>query len=119
PPNASPATGLATLSLSPGDMLELDLSWAGLMAPATAAHIHGPAAPGVNAAVIFPIAGVTGTSGTAPHQTFALDATQLSWLHSGLLYVNIHTATFPGGEIRGQIVPTGSCVATPTPTPPA
>jgi len=30
---------------------------------------------------------------------------QYADLLAELLYVNVHTATFPGGEIRGQIVP--------------
>ena len=117
PPNNSPATGTGFVSLSPGNILEIDLSWNGLTTPAIAAHIHGPAAPGQNAGIIFPLAGVTGTSGTMPHQSFALDATQLQWFQSGLLYVNIHTSTFPGGEIRAQITPTPPCAATPTPSP--
>ncbi len=32
-------------------------------------------------------------------------AQQLSDLENGLWYVNVHTSTFPGGEIRGQILP--------------
>ena len=35
--------------------------------------------------------------------TTAITALQGADLLSGLWYVNIHTATFPGGEIRGQI----------------
>jgi hypothetical protein len=32
-------------------------------------------------------------------------ALQVSQLQSGLWYVNIHSTTFGGGEIRGQIIP--------------
>jgi hypothetical protein len=31
--------------------------------------------------------------------------TQLNQLNGGLWYFNIHTSTFGGGEIRGQILP--------------
>ena len=30
---------------------------------------------------------------------------------NGLHYVNIHTEEFPGGEIRGQVVPEPSAIA--------
>lgn len=93
-----------------------NIPWGGLSANATAAHIHGPAAPGVDAGVIYNLvptytqAGSTSgfINGTLPlvdgQAGFSL-ATQLSQLHSGLWYINIHSTAFPGGEIRGQIVP--------------
>lgn len=37
-------------------------------------------------------------------------ADQLTALLSGGLYLNVHTTAFPGGEIRGQIVPEPSAV---------
>jgi len=56
---------------------------------------------------LFPFSGVpSATSGSIPQQTFAITPTQVAQLRSGLFYFNIHNATFPGGEIRGQI----SCV---------
>jgi hypothetical protein len=106
PPNGSPGTGYGTVTLNTAmDHFDVDLTWTGLTAPATASHIHGPAPVGVNAPVIFPFAIAPGTSGHFTG-TFAINATQLGWLQTGLLYMNIHDANFPGGEIRGQLTPT-------------
>jgi hypothetical protein len=106
PPNASTATGLGMVTLSADQtMIKVDLSFSGLVAPATAAHIHGPAGPGVPAGVLFPLAGVpASTSGSIPEQTFAVTPAQVVQLLAGQWYINVHDATFPGGEIRGQIL---------------
>ena len=105
PPNASTGTGSGTVFLNDAQTtITVNLNFAGLSAPATAAHIHGPASPGTTAPVIFPFTGVpNATSGTIPQQTFAITPTQVSQLMNGLFYFNVHNATFPGGEIRGQI----------------
>jgi hypothetical protein len=105
PSNASPATGYGTAILNNAqDMITVNLSWTGLVANATAAHIHGPAAPGVNAQVVFPFSGVpNATSGSIPQQTFAITAAQVVDLQNGLFYMNLHTSVYPGGEIRGQL----------------
>jgi hypothetical protein len=89
------------------NQITVNVSFSGLSAPATAGHIHGPAAPGSNAPVLFPFAGVpNATSGNIPEQTFAITPTQVAQLFGGLFYVNIHSSNFPGGEIRGQLVQT-------------
>jgi hypothetical protein len=105
-PNASPATGFGTVVLSADQsMITVDESWSGLTAAATASHIHGPAGYGTNAPVLFPFSGVpAATSGSIPEQSFAITPTQVGYLFSGLLYFNVHTSTYPGGEIRGQIL---------------
>ena len=107
PPNASTGTGISIVALNAAqNQITVDLTWNGLSANATAAHIHGPAGVGTNAAVIFALTGVTSTpSGTVPQQTFSITPTQLGHLRSGLLYINVHTTTYPGGEVRGQLVP--------------
>jgi hypothetical protein len=108
PANASAATGFATVVLNAAqNQITVNVSFSGLSAPATAGHIHGPAAPGSNAPVLFPFAGVpNATSGNIPEQTFAITPTQVAQLFGGLFYVNIHSSNFPGGEIRGQLVQT-------------
>ena len=78
--------------------------YSGLSAPATAAHIHGPADTTKAAGVLFPLAGASGTSGTlSGEQTLTGD--QLTNLLAGLTYANIHTSNNPSGEIRGQVLP--------------
>ena len=115
PPNASPATGIGTVVLNAAqNQITVDENWSGLLAPATASHIHGPGGAGTNAAVVFPFTGVpAATSGAIPEQTFAITPTQVAWLQSGYLYMNVHTSVFPGGEIRGQLllIPEPSTVA--------
>ena len=72
-----------------------------LSAPETEAHIHGPAPPGMEAPVLFSL-----PLGTPKTDTIVgLTSEQQTQLLSGLWYVNVHTTPFPGGEIRGQIVP--------------
>ena len=101
PANASTATGTADIDY---DAATKKLSWkvtySGLTGPATAAHFHGPAEAGKNAGVMVPIPGIA----TSPAEGSAtLTDAQASDLQAGKLYVNIHTAANPGGEIRGQV----------------
>ena len=112
PPNGSPATGTASVVYDDvAATITVNVSWSGLTAPATAGHIHGPADTAHNAGVLFPFSGVpAATAGSIPQQSFAISSTQVGYLNTAMLYVNIHTSTFPGGEIRGQILPV------PTPT---
>jgi hypothetical protein len=105
PPSITPATGtlIGTFD-NTTSTLSFTIMFNGLLGPTTAAHIHGPGAAGTNAGVIIPFTtfplGVT--SGTYTN-SFVLTPTQVAWLNSGLLYVNIHTPIYPGGEIRGQL----------------
>ena len=68
---------------------------------ATAAHIH-VGASGVNGPVIIPLTQGPTNVWTAPAGS-ALNESQLASLRSGDLYVNVHSAANPGGEIRAQI----------------
>ena len=76
-------------------------TYSGLTGPATAAHFHGPAAPGTNAKPSLPV-----TAGPSPITGKAtLTDAQIADLNAGLWYFNVHTAANPGGEIRGQVMP--------------
>jgi len=93
------------------DTITVNESWTNLSAPATLSHIHGPAAPGANAPVLFPFSGVPNViSGSIPQQVFSITPAQTTELEAGLLYMNVHDSAFPAGEIRGQLM------ATPEPT---
>ncbi|MFN0279642.1 MAG: CHRD domain-containing protein, partial [Pyrinomonadaceae bacterium] len=119
PPNNSTATATGSVSLSADqNTITVNLSWSGLSSNAISAHIHGPAGPGVNAGIIFGMAGVpTATAGAIPQQSFPINATQRGQFQSGLLYWNLHSTTFTAGEIRGQILPPPCTTPTPTVTP--
>lgn len=69
----------------------------------TVAHIH-LGEPGVNGGVIIPLTQTAAGSGiwNVPAGT-SLTAAQVSALNAGGLYVNVHSALNPGGQLRGQI----------------
>ncbi len=99
PPTNSTASGEATLLLSPDETsASITLNFRGLSSQQTAAHIHGPAAPGSNGPVVFPL-----PSGQVSDFQINLTAGQVQDLKAGMLYVNVHSSTFNNGEIRGQI----------------
>ena len=99
PPVDSKATGTADVKV---DTEAKTISWMiksmDLSGPATVAHFHGPAAVGANAPPVIDISKMI-DSGTAPI-TDAL----LADLQAGKIYLNVHTAKYPDGEIRGQVV---------------
>ena len=106
PPVVSSGTGTGSVLLNDTeDQILVDLTFSGLTSNANAAHIHGPAAAGSNAGVLFDFSAVTpaATSGTIPQQTFSITSAQVTQLKGDLFYFNVHTTTNGGGEIRGQI----------------
>ena len=101
PANTSSATGTADLDYDAASKkLSWKVSYSGLSGPATAAHFHGPAETGKNAGVAVPIPGIANSPAEG---SATLTEAQASDLLAGKLYVNIHTAANPGGEIRGQV----------------
>jgi CHRD domain-containing protein len=82
-----------------GSKLTWKLTFAKLTGPATAAHIH-MAAKGKSGAVVVPLCGpcTSGMTGTA-----TITAALKTDFKKHLLYVNVHTAKNPNGEIRGQL----------------
>ena len=101
PPNDSKGSGSVTATYdTAGKKLSYKGSYSDLTGPATAAHFHGPAEPGNNAAVQIPV-----FSDTTAKSPFEGEATLMMRprLMAGKWYFNIHTAANKGGEIRGQV----------------
>ncbi len=102
PPAVTQGSGSAEVVF---DSRSSTLSWtithSGMTGPATVAHFHGPANPGQNAGVLIPIA----TPNAQPVKgQVVITAQQAGDLAAGRWYINIHSARYPGGEIRGQVV---------------
>jgi len=131
PPNASLGIGSAVVTFDTiTNLLTVNVSFSGLGSPTIASHIHCCAPPGANAIVATPVPTFPGfplgvTAGTYL-QTFDMtlassynpafitahggtvagaQAAFIAGLFSAQTYLNIHTMEFPGGEIRGQLVP--------------
>ena len=102
PPNDSKGAGTAVATY---DTATKKLSWTvtykDLTGPATAAHFHGPAAPGVNAG---PQITLEGNLASPIKGEATLTDAQTAELAKGSWYLNVHTAAHPPGEIRGQLV---------------
>ncbi|MCH8269588.1 MAG: CHRD domain-containing protein [Planctomycetes bacterium] len=106
PPTNSPGLGTGIVTLQPNGMLDFNIVFSGLLAPEVAAHFHGPAPIGINAGVLFGLPPGSPKIGSVG----PLSATQQADLLAGLWYVNIHSSQFPGGEIRGQVIPAPGAV---------
>ena len=130
PPNLSPATGTAKLTINDHEnTIRVEFSFANLMGGLTAAHIHGPTAVADSgtAGVMTTLPTFPGTpiglkSGVFD-QTFDYDlasswnpsflngaprngdtslafATLITAIGDGKAYLNLHSTSVPGGEIR-------------------
>jgi hypothetical protein len=102
PPNTSAGHGELTAELETDEhSLVYRVTYTGLSGPPTAAHFHGPAAPGANAPPVIviqdPASPIRGST--------LLTADQAADLMAGKWYFNVHSQAHPGGEIRGQLKP--------------
>jgi hypothetical protein len=104
PAAAGAGSATATVQLSPNNNIYLlSVDWSGLSGAITGAHLHGPAAPGQTAAPMATLA-VTGNGNGNFHDFFyAITPENAQALKSGQLYIDLHTAAFPAGEVRGQL----------------
>ncbi|WP_165777048.1 CHRD domain-containing protein [Paremcibacter congregatus] len=103
PGSGSPATGSATGTLNDitGDFT-WNIMWANLTGPAVAMHIHNAPA-GINGGVVINVGGISGLTSPSIGAT-TLNAFLMDEFKANRFYINIHTATHPGGEIRGQVI---------------
>ncbi len=102
-PNASPGTGTATVILNDaGTEIAYNVSYSGLVGTVTAAHIH-KAPVGVNGGVVIGFSPPVGTTAGSFNGTAPMTALMVADLMAGLYYVNIHTTSYAGGEVRAQL----------------
>jgi len=133
PPSGSPGTGFAKVVLDPvAHTIQINVTFSGLTAPDTAAHIHcclpfpfDPINIGVATTLpAFPGFPLEVTSGTYSSAVLSLmdpatynpafvtleggiagaEAALVAGIENRETYLNIHTSAFLGGEIRGFLV---------------
>lgn len=110
----SAATGSATLERH-GASLTFEIRARDFTTPITVVHLHIGLVSSETGAVVagLPLlaqdgviaAGRLDLSGIVTYNTFSITGDSLrALLESGTTYLDIHTAAFPGGEVRGQVV---------------
>jgi hypothetical protein len=104
PPNAATGSGTGVVSVSPDETrILVSMNWTGLSGNATMGHIHQNVA-GMNGPVIFNLMPAATAAGSVVDRQFTPSAPQLAAGKASGWYFNVHTASNPGGEIRGQII---------------
>lgn len=107
PAHVSTAFGSATVTVDDvAATVGVVMSFTGLTGGnASAAHIHCCVATDSNGPVVIPFTGFpAATSGTYSNVFTNISPANIAGIEAGLAYINIHNATFPGGEIRGNIL---------------
>lgn len=112
PAVATDRIGTATVSLNPArTKAYITLRYQGFTGGTTGVHVHGPARPGTDGPIIFTLsASDLNANLTFSNFSFALTPALLAQLRAGLLYVDVHSAAHPAGEIRGQLKPANKAV---------
>lgn len=112
PPNGSTAVGFGTIILNSAETrITISLDFSGLGSNQTAAHIHGPAAPGAHAPILFNLGSQGTTSGAFGNLSAAVTPRQVAQLKAGRWYFDVHSTRLFAGEIRAQILPGGEVPA--------
>ena len=104
-PSGGSGTGSGTFVMNNAQTeLTYNITFSGTSGPITIAHFHNAAA-GLNGGVVrtltttSPIVGVWKNTDAQPFSPAVV-----AELLAGRIYVNLHTAVCPGGELRGQLI---------------
>jgi len=104
PPVTTSASGTTDIKVAADKSVSGSITTTGVAG--TAAHIHvGP--QGKNGPVIVPLTKTGDNVWSVPAGAKLTDAQYADYM-AGNLYVNVHSATNKGGEIRAQLKPAGS-----------
>ena len=109
PPTGSTASGFCSSDLS-DNAASLFLRCTHNLAAVTDTHVHD-APPGVDGPVVFDLPDTSPFTANVP-----LTPRLIADYEAGFLYVNVHTAASPGGEIRGQMFGSAAASAEDIPT---
>lgn len=101
PANGSAAGGSGSITVAADKTVTGNITTTGI--EGRAAHIHTGAA-GANGPVIVALSKNGDNGWTVPAGAKLSDEQYAAYV-AGTLYVNVHSAAFPGGEIRGQLQP--------------
>lgn len=101
PPVTTTGSGTGTFSIAPDKTVRGRVTIAG-MTPSVV-HIH-EAPAGKNGPIVIPLVQTADNVWTVPEGAKLTDAQYESY-KAGNLYYNVHSATYKGGEIRGQLKP--------------
>lgn len=102
PPVTTSASGSGKITIKDDRSVSGSVKTSGVAG--IAAHIH-QGAPGKNGPVVIALVkSADGTTWSVPAGAKLTDA-QYKEYKAGNLYVNVHSALYKGGEIRGQITP--------------
>lgn len=104
PPNASKATGSVYAIIDMvTDSMFVTGNYTGLTTASNDAHVHLEA-PGAPGSIMFPVYHSFATAGALHAVTAVSSVTDALAISQGNTYVNVHTSTYPNGEIRGQLL---------------
>jgi hypothetical protein len=99
-------TGEADLTYDPATrVVTWNIPYSGLSSAITLAHLHGPAAPGLSGPVVVWLAERGSSPGNPITGQATLTPEQAVQFTAGDWYVNVHTQSHPGCELRGQVIP--------------
>ncbi|HCN83934.1 MAG TPA: hypothetical protein DIT07_10005, partial [Sphingobacteriaceae bacterium] len=110
PANNSTGSGIAVIAYKTDmKIITYNISWTLGSSTATTTNMHFHGADNGSTTTSSPVQiGITGfskgSSGTISGMTVTLTDAQAAQLLAGKWYVNIHSSTVPGGEIRGNII---------------
>ena len=103
PPNNSSGVAAGLVAVYGPSNIFYQISVSGLSSAVTKLHFHGPAVPTVAAPMLYDLSNSMAESGQYQGVLYNVAPDVVQQFLSGQVYINVHTANIPGGELRGQV----------------